>query len=266
MNRLSVVVTLALVVSACGGNNGGATPISPTAPRPPDPTFTVSGVVVGQGSAPVEGAQVRVADQSGTTDGNGYYSLTGVPGSYGGVSAIKTGYAAARKILTVSGDLRLDFELGPRVAIYTLSGVVSEATAAGLVPIEGVLVEEYSCEDAPPSPPFFGSGCPVLIYQTTTTDKKGAYRFSGLYGGTRNSIGASKEGFDDPLAPPEEMHAVAKELSDAGADWQIHVYGHTAHAFTNPVAQNRGGGMQYDEAADRRSWHALEEFLAETLK
>mgnify|MGYP003694750167 CR=1 FL=1 len=24
--------------------------------------------------------------------------------------------------------------------------------------------------------------------------------------------------------------------------------------------------MQYDEAADRRSWHALEEFLAEVLK
>ena len=201
MNRLSVVVTLALVVSACGGNNGGATPISPTAPRPPDPTFTVSGVVVGQGSAPVEGAQVRVAGQSGTTDGNGYYSLTGVPGSYGGVSAIKTGYAAARKILTVSGDLRLDFELGPRVAIYTLSGVVSEATPAGVVPIEGVLVEEYSCEDVSPSPPFFGSGCPVLIYQTTTTDKNGTYRFSGLYGGKGNSIGARKDGFEDPLVP-----------------------------------------------------------------
>jgi dienelactone hydrolase len=38
------------------------------------------------------------------------------------------------------------------------------------------------------------------------------------------------------------------------------------HAFTNPVAQNRAGGMQYDEAADRRSWHALEEFLGEALK
>ena len=201
MSRLSVVVTLALVVSACGGSNGAATPVSPTTPRPPDPTFTVSGVVVGQGSAPVEGAQVRVAGQSGTSDSNGYYSLTGVPGSYGGVSALKAGYAAARKILTVSGDLRLDFELGPRVAIYTLSGVVSEETSAGLMPIEGALVEEYSCEDVSPSPPFFGSGCPIVIYQTTTTDKNGTYRFSGLYGGKGNSIGASKEGFDDPLVP-----------------------------------------------------------------
>jgi dienelactone hydrolase len=46
----------------------------------------------------------------------------------------------------------------------------------------------------------------------------------------------------------------------------LHAYGHTVHAFTNPVAQNRDGGMQYDEAADRRSWHALEEILAEALK
>jgi dienelactone hydrolase len=38
------------------------------------------------------------------------------------------------------------------------------------------------------------------------------------------------------------------------------------HAFTNPKAQDRDGGMQYDESADRRSWHALEEFLAEVLK
>jgi len=201
MSRRSVVMTLALMVSACGGSNGPAAPTSPTAARPPDPTFTVSGLVLGHGSAPLEGAQIRVASQSGTSDGNGYYSLTGVPGSYGGVSAVKAGYAAARKILTVNGDMRVDFELGPRVAIYTLSGVVSEETSAGLVPIEGALVEEYSCEDAPPSPPFFGNGCPVLTYQTTTTDKNGSYRLSGLYGGARNRIGASKEGFEDPLVP-----------------------------------------------------------------
>ncbi len=73
-------------------------------------------------------------------------------------------------------------------------------------------------------------------------------------------------GYDDPLAPPEDVLAVAKEFTDAGADWQLHAYGHTVHAFTNPAAQDRNAGMQYDEAADRRSWHALEEFLGETLK
>jgi dienelactone hydrolase len=117
----------------------------------------------------------------------------------------------------------------------------------------------------------FGGLC-ALDLARGGADIRGAVSFHGLLkptGFTEPKIRAKVlilHGFDDPLAPPEEMHAVAKELSDAGADWQIHVYGHTAHAFTNPVAQNRSGGMQYDEAADRRSWHALEEFLAETLK
>jgi dienelactone hydrolase len=73
-------------------------------------------------------------------------------------------------------------------------------------------------------------------------------------------------GYDDPLAPPEDVLAVAREFTSAGADWQIHAYGHTMHAFTNPWADNRAAGLQYDEAADRRSWHALEEFLGEVLK
>jgi hypothetical protein len=114
-----------------------------------------------------------MAGQQGITDGHGYYSLSGVPRSYGGASAVKAAYAAAREILTVSGDTQFDFHLGPRVAIYTLTGVVSEETPAGLVPIEGVLVEEYSCEDVSPSPPFFSSTCPINIYQATTTDKRG---------------------------------------------------------------------------------------------
>jgi hypothetical protein len=208
MNHLPVVaLTLALMMAACGGNNLPQNPVSPSVP--PDPTFTVSGSVVGQGGTPVEGAKIFVAGKQGTTDGNGYYSLQEVPRSYGGASAVKAGYAAARDILTVGGDTRHDFQLGPPVAIYTLAGVVSEATPIGLVPLEGVLVEEYSCEDVSASPPFFSNACPVLVYQTTITDKKGAYRFSGLYAGARNNIGAGKEGFEDPLAPdgPEDPNA-----------------------------------------------------------
>jgi hypothetical protein len=198
---LVVAFVLTLAVMACGGSYVPTAP-TPTQTRAPDPTFTVSGVVVGQGSAPVEGAQVWVAGQRGTTDGSGAYSIQGVPRSYGGVTAMKAGYAVARRILTVSGDTQFDFQLGPRVAIYTLSGVVSEQTPTGLIPMEGVQMSEYSCEEVSPAPPFFGNACPVVIYQTTTTDKKGFYSFSGLYSGKENSITPSKDGFEDPRTDP----------------------------------------------------------------
>jgi hypothetical protein len=205
-SRFAAILLLTSAVAGCG-SDPSASPSSPTPTRPPDPTYTVSGVVVGQtpaGGAPVEGVLVRVAGQSGTTDGAGHYSLSGVPASYGGVSAVKAGYAAAREILRVSGDTHFDIQLGPRIAIYSLSGVVSEVTPAGLVPVDGALVEESSCEeDAPPSPPFFPSGaCQIYVSQTTKTDRKGFYSFSGLYSGRNNGVWVIKEGFDDPLGVP----------------------------------------------------------------
>jgi dienelactone hydrolase len=112
----------------------------------------------------------------------------------------------------------------------------------------------------------------ALDLARSNADIRGAVSFHGMLtpsGLTEPKIRAKVlmlHGYDDPLAPPEDVLAIAKEFTDAGADWQIHAYGHTAHAFTNPVAHDPKGGMQYDESADRRSWHALEEFLGEALK
>ena len=117
----------------------------------------------------------------------------------------------------------------------------------------------------------FGGLC-ALDLARSNADIRAAVSFHGMLkpsGLTEPKVRAKVlmlHGYDDPLATPEDVLAVAKEFTDAGADWQLHAYGHTVHAFTNPVAQNRAGGMQYDEAADRRSWHALEEFLGEALK
>jgi len=117
----------------------------------------------------------------------------------------------------------------------------------------------------------FGGLC-ALDLARGDADIRGAVSFHGLLkpsGFTEPKIRAKvlmMHGYDDPLAPPQDVLAVAKEFTDAGADWQLHAYGHTVHGFTNPTANNRDGGMQYDEAADRRSWHALAEFLAEVLK
>ncbi len=117
----------------------------------------------------------------------------------------------------------------------------------------------------------FGGLC-TLDLARANADVRGVVSFHGLLkpsGFTEPKIRAKVlmlHGYDDPLAPPDDVLAIAREFTAAGADWQLHAYGHTVHAFTNPSANDRAGGTQYDEAADRRSWHALEEFLAEVLK
>ena len=72
-------------------------------------------------------------------------------------------------------------------------------------------------------------------------------------------------GWDDPMVPPTDVVALAEELTAAGADWQIHGYGNTLHAFTNPDANAPDMGAMYQADADRRSWKAMENFLAEVL-
>ncbi|MEP1593728.1 MAG: dienelactone hydrolase family protein, partial [Halieaceae bacterium] len=49
----------------------------------------------------------------------------------------------------------------------------------------------------------------------------------------------------------------------AGADWQVHAYGNTLHAFTNPQANDPDMGTIYNADAERRSWQALGNFLTE---
>ncbi|CAL1240231.1 dienelactone hydrolase family protein [Candidatus Methylocalor cossyra] len=117
----------------------------------------------------------------------------------------------------------------------------------------------------------FGGLC-VLDLARTGAQLRGVASFHGLFtppgDGPQNKIKAKVlvlHGHDDPMAPPTEALALARELTEAGADWQIHLYGHTLHAFTNPRANDRAFGTVYDETADRRAWQSLRNFLAEVL-
>ncbi|RYD53923.1 MAG: dienelactone hydrolase family protein [Sphingomonadales bacterium] len=71
-------------------------------------------------------------------------------------------------------------------------------------------------------------------------------------------------GWDDPLCPPERTVALAQELTEAGADWQLHAYGHAGHAFTDLDRKvSKDPAIAYEPKADRRSWQAMQNFLAE---
>jgi dienelactone hydrolase len=118
----------------------------------------------------------------------------------------------------------------------------------------------------------FGGMC-VLDLARSGADFRGVISFHGLL--KPNGLPAPAKihpkililhGYDDPLAPPEDVLAISKELTAAGADWQLHAYGGTMHSFTNPAANNPSGGMLYSEKAARRSWHSLIAFLDEVLR
>jgi dienelactone hydrolase len=75
---------------------------------------------------------------------------------------------------------------------------------------------------------------------------------------------AAFHGWEDPLVPPDQVLALAKELTAAGADWQIHAYGNVRHGFTNPGADALGvEAVRYNALAAERSWTSLINFLEE---
>lgn len=115
----------------------------------------------------------------------------------------------------------------------------------------------------------FGGLC-ALDLARTGADIKGVVSFHGLLvppGNTQGTAIKAKvlalHGHDDPMVPAEQVLAFEQEMTQAGADWQLHAYGHTMHAFTNPIANDPGFGTVYQPDADRRSWLAMQNFFAE---
>ena len=117
----------------------------------------------------------------------------------------------------------------------------------------------------------FGGLC-ALDLARSGSDVRGIASFHGLFTPIATAKPASISakviafhGWDDPMAPPDEVVALGRELSAAGADWQIHAYGGAMHAFTNPGANDPAAGLLYNERVARRAWVSLERFLQEAF-
>jgi dienelactone hydrolase len=117
----------------------------------------------------------------------------------------------------------------------------------------------------------FGGLC-FLDLARSGADVRGVASFHGVLNApataVRNTIRAKViafHGWDDPFAPPEDVVALGRELSAAGADWQLHAYGNTMHSFMAPSADNPDPGIAYSETSARRAWASLGSFLAEAL-
>jgi len=115
----------------------------------------------------------------------------------------------------------------------------------------------------------FGGLCALDVARSGTGDVRGVVSVHGIFPPTGLAPAPIKakvlvlHGWDDPMAPPKDVLALAQEMTAAKADWQLHAYGNTMHAFTAVGAYAPERGIAYNEDADRRSWESTLSFLKE---
>lgn len=117
----------------------------------------------------------------------------------------------------------------------------------------------------------FGGKC-VLDLARSGVDIRGVVTFHGVPDKPKDKVDKPilasillLHGWDDPLATPDKMIALTQELTNCNADWQLHAFGHTGHAFTNPKANSPQTGSFYMESSDKRSWQAMVNFFEEVF-
>jgi len=115
----------------------------------------------------------------------------------------------------------------------------------------------------------FGGLC-ALDLARSGANIKGAVSFHGLLNKPKfiadKAISAkvlALHGYDDPMNPPTLLDAFADEMTALNVDWQLHSYGNTQHAFTNPLANDPELGLIYNATAEQRAWLSMQNFLSE---
>jgi len=151
---------------------------------------------------------------------------------------------------------------------------IREDRAALLRRLQSILVEARRQDDVDSDRIVvagfcFGGMC-ALDLARSGADIAAAVSFHGLFdppGLPPQKIKAkvlALHGWDDPMVPPEKVVALGQELAEAGADWQIHAYGHVGHGFTNPRASElKIDGVAYNALAAERSWTSFVDLLEE---
>jgi dienelactone hydrolase len=124
---------------------------------------------------------------------------------------------------------------------------------------------------------FCFGGLTVIELLRSGADVKGVVSFHGVLGNRMGTIVANTvpvaksikgsllilHGFEDPLVSKEDIADIQKELSDAKVDWQMNIYSHTKHAFTNPEAHDKELGLAFQALSSERAWWAMIHFFSE---
>jgi dienelactone hydrolase len=124
---------------------------------------------------------------------------------------------------------------------------------------------------------FCFGGLTVLELLRSGADIRAAISFHGVLADVLGEVKAKRppngdklkgaalflHGHDDPMVSDTDIKKVLHELDEANVDWQFNIYGHTMHAFTNPMAQDADKGTVYQPQAAKRSWQTMENYLIE---
>ena len=124
---------------------------------------------------------------------------------------------------------------------------------------------------------FCFGGLTAIELLRSGADVKGAVSFHGVLGTRMESIEAKTvpiaksikgsllilHGHEDPLVSSQDIDNMQRELSEEGVDWQMNIYSHTSHAFTNPEARDKQHGLMFHPRNSKRAWDAMRYFLSE---
>lgn len=174
--------------------------------------------------------------------------------------------------LDMYGDARLGHDKVEKRALLT--SLLTERRGRLIARVDAALATLRGCEQVDGSRVAaigycFGGLC-VLDLIRSGADLKGVVSFHGMLTSPEgmdwtplNTKVLVFHGYDDPLVKPAQVDEFAREMTARGVDWQVHLYGLTAHSFTDPLANDDEMGLHYNPVADRRSWESTVDFLRE---
>ena len=124
---------------------------------------------------------------------------------------------------------------------------------------------------------FCFGGLTIIELLRSGADVKGVVSFHGLLGSRLQSLQAKTvpiargikgsllvlHGNEDPLVSQQDILDFKKEFTEAQVDWQMNIYSHTSHAFTNPQANDKDSGLIFQPRSSERAWWAMIHFFSE---
>jgi dienelactone hydrolase len=121
----------------------------------------------------------------------------------------------------------------------------------------------------------FGGGT-VLMMARAGVDLKAVVSFHGMLGtqtpaqpGQIKARVLVETGADDQMAPAADIDAFKKEMTAAGANYQVDIYPGAKHGFTNPEADNVARRFElpvgYNADADKKSWQAMQKLFKQAF-